>query len=234
MLDVITKKDIFDFMDDNEIPKALINMGDLKFCQDIWMFSEIHNSTDCRILEIGGGDSRLLRCIDSTSNELWNYDEFKGNVGGPSQPIVIHGVNILSGLMGSFDKKLPNAYFDIVFSISVVEHIKLGQSLIDFFSDINRILRVGGRSLHAIDIYLSDSGLDYISKKIDEYCHIAALTGFRFKMCPAIDKNLAFSCRYASNPDCGMYKWNKTSPSLKRQREISQSVSLKMVLIKDE
>jgi hypothetical protein len=234
MLDVIRKKDIWDFMDSHKIPGALNSISDLKFTQDIWVFSELYSLSECRILEVGGGNSRVLRCLDGTRNELWNYDEFKGNVGGPSGPVEIESVNVLSGLMGSFDSQLPSSYFDVVFSISVVEHIPLGEPLIDFFKDIKRVLRVGGKSIHAIDIYLSDAGLEYISARIDEYTRIAALSGLRFEKSPAISKDLSFSCSFASNPDKSMHRWNQVSPALKRQRSVAQSVSLKMVLIRDE
>jgi SAM-dependent methyltransferase len=53
--------------------------------------------------------------------------------------------------MGFFSEKFPDAYFDCVFSVSTLEHIP-PNLWVDVIKDMNRILKPGGRQLHAIDI----------------------------------------------------------------------------------
>ena len=66
---------------------------------------------------------------------------------------------MLPAYIGSFDKDLPDAYFDLVFSISVVEHINEGDDVLqNILNDIDRVLKPGGYSVHCIDCRFPPKG----------------------------------------------------------------------------
>ena len=64
----------------------------------------------------------------------------------------IRGYTFLPAYIGSFDKDLPDSYFDLVFSISVVEHINEADDVLqNIVKDIDRVLKPGGYNVHCID-----------------------------------------------------------------------------------
>nr|AHN97888.1 Glycosyl transferase, family 2 [uncultured bacterium lac146] len=232
MFDCITKKEYWATLDQKSVWSMLKSSpGDLKHIQDAWMWSQLNGCRGSKIIEIGGGNSRVLLALDP-SNELWNVDEFTGNAGGPNQVVERPGIRTVVGNLGAFSDSLPSSYFDTLFSISVIEHVPSGKPLDDFFMDACRILKVGGRSYHAIDIYLGDDFIDYASKRIQEYLDAIQKSGQALIEPSAISAQTKFSCRYASNPDLGMYGWNKAVPQLAAMREATQSCSLKLVTVK--
>ena len=129
---------------------------DLKAYQDLHAFAFIKNNipTGSKILEVGGGDSRILSFFQNT-HECWNVDKFEGIGNGP---IDVPNVNyrIVIDYIGNFNEEIPDNYFDLVFSISVLEHVDLNNTGVwdNILSDIDRILKPGGYSLHCIDIVM--------------------------------------------------------------------------------
>src|SRR3546814_18141953 len=89
------------------------------------------------------------------SNERWNLDEFLGDGNGVLEVPDMAGVNLLRRTMGSFAPELQDNYFDLAFSISVIEHIPYG-ALDDFWRDHARVLAPGGLALHTNTLYLGD------------------------------------------------------------------------------
>src|SRR3546814_16143406 len=85
--------------------------------------------------------SDLLPAMDE-SNERWNLDEFRGEGNGVLEAPDMPGVNLLRKTMGSFAPELDDDYFDLAFSISVIEHIHY-TALDDFWSDRARVLAPG-------------------------------------------------------------------------------------------
>ena len=79
---------------------------------------------------------------------------------------------------------------------------------------------------------MQDQPLEYSSNRVDLYRRTAEQDGLRFREPPAVDQKIEFRCSYATNPDLGMYAWNKAVPQLAALRAVSQSVSLKMALTK--
>lgn len=232
MFDCISKKEYWAILDRKPVWSMLKSSpGDLKHIQDAWMWSQLIGSRGLKIIEIGGGNSRVLSTLEQ-SNELWNVDEFTGNAGGPSQVVERPRVKTVVGNLGAFSDSIPSNYFDIVFSISVMEHVPSGKALDDFFLDSRRILKTGGRSYHAIDIYLGDDCIAHASRRILEYLSVVEKSGHALLEPAAISALTKFSCRYASNPDLGMYGWNKLVPQLAPTREVTQSCSLKLGIAK--
>jgi ubiquinone/menaquinone biosynthesis C-methylase UbiE len=126
---------------------------DLKFYQDLLSFHILRQSLngEMKMLEIGGGDSRILDHFSSTS-ECWNLDKLEGLGNGPTE---LSGKNyrIVLDYIGSHNPDLPENHFDIVFSISALEHVPLGDPEVyrAILTDINRVLKPGGLSFHCID-----------------------------------------------------------------------------------
>ncbi len=103
-----------------------------------------------KILEIGGGNSRVLETFKN-KHECWNLDKFEGVGNGPkSIPKVDY--KIVQDFIGNFNADLPNNYFDLIFSISVLEHTPRDEkTLKNILNDINRLLKPGGYVVHCID-----------------------------------------------------------------------------------
>lgn len=84
---------------------------------------------------------------------------------------------------------------------------------------------------HAVDLYVFDAPHDRGSK-IQLYRKFVERAGFEWLEEPAIDESLVFQCKFASNSDATMGKWNKTAPQLRQVREEGQSISLKLQAVK--
>lgn len=127
---------------------------DLKIYQDLFVYSFIKQNIKAgsRILDVGGGDSRILNYFKN-DYECWNLDKLEGVGNGPTD-IDISGFKLVYDYMGNFNQELPDNYFDLVFSISTLEHVPQDdpQCYENIMKDINRVLRPGGFSLHCIDV----------------------------------------------------------------------------------
>jgi len=256
MFDIITRKEYWDWLEALE-PKtryrgflrrtrrnlALQHYGlgigreyTLKTVQDTYVYHLLRHEKGKRIVEAGGGKSRLLRLL-RRENECWLVDKFEGLGNGPRGKAYMPNIRVIQDYMGKFNPILQDAYFDVVFSISVLEHIPL-ELLDDFFQDCARILKPGGRMIHAIDTYVYEPadrqipGTEDVTQRVRKYLEYADRVdlGIRLVQPPRIDENFVFSCRYASLPDDIFYKWQQAKPSIKR--EIAQLVSIKAEWVK--
>ena len=224
MLDIITKKEYFSWID---LGYTTPLKDALKSIQDSFILSQLAGLKGKKIAEIGGGQSRVLEIL-SNNNECWNIDKIEGIGRGPKNYTEINNVKLIKAFMGDYSHELKDNYFDVVFSISVVEHVK-PEGLPGFFRDIARILKTDGLCIHAIDSYLGD--LEYIRKnpKIDMYKTVAKKNNILLEFIeePKIDSSSIFHTRYASNSDMTMMRWNKIVPTMVDIRNNCQSVSIK-------
>lgn len=227
MLDVIDKKEYFDWWDRRIADRT---NHSLKGIQDAWIVSLFLSKKNLKIAEIGGGNSRVLNRLKQ-KNECWNIDKFEGFGGGPIEAQEMSNVKIVRSYLGEFDPSIPVSYFDIIFSISVIEHIPKSH-MQHFFADCHRILKSGGVMAHAIDAYVRDIPTPQRLKIIDEYIQAIESQGFEWSVQPRIDKNLRFKSSFASNSDLTMAGWNHLAPTLRKTREESQSISLKLLVYK--
>ena len=226
MLDFITKADYFSWMESFPLPRR----GNIKDVQDGFILSLLHDAKGQRVLEMGGGDSRLLRHLAPT-NECWNVEKFQGVDGGPGKEVVIPEVRNVHAFMGEFSLELPEAYFDVAVSISVVEHIG-DEAVIKAFRDIARVLKPGGIAPHAIDMYLLTRDHPHqaqVERRVRLYLSIAEACGLRLRSAPAVAASPRFDSAYATNSDLAMFHWNSVAPSLKSLREQAQGCSLKCI-----
>jgi SAM-dependent methyltransferase len=126
---------------------------DLKVYQDLFTYTFIRNNLQpgTRLLEIGGGDSRVIPALQS-DYELWNLDKLEGVGFGPRDIPAPAGARLVRDYIGAFNSQLPDGAFDLVFSISTVEHFSgAPEDVRRIIADIQRLLRPGGYSLHCID-----------------------------------------------------------------------------------
>ena len=128
--------------------------ADLKRYQDLLVYAFIRRNIGLgtRILDIGGGYSRVLSRL-SKEYECWCLDKMEGQGKGPTD-VINTPYRLVRDYMGNFNRELPDGYFDLVFSISTIEHIPFDQPMVHgaFIEDIDRVLKPGGYSLHAVDV----------------------------------------------------------------------------------
>jgi ubiquinone/menaquinone biosynthesis C-methylase UbiE len=140
--------------------KQNIDKVNLKVYQDLLVFAFIrdHISAGSRILDVGGGDSRILEYFASTY-DCWNIDKLEGVGNGPK---IMREVpyRLVHDYMGSFNTELPDNYFDFVFSISALEHVQPQKNEVfdPILADIDRVLKPGAFSLHLFDILFKPNG----------------------------------------------------------------------------
>lgn len=135
---------------------------DLKCYQDLLVYGFIieNISPGSRILEIGGGDSRVLGKLAS-SYECWNIDKYQGRGNGPTKAPESKEYHLIKDYIGSFNPLARNRYFDFVFSISVLEHTKESseKSFLNILKDMNRVMAPGALSLHCLDLVIKQKGI---------------------------------------------------------------------------
>ena len=222
MYSTITKKDYFAWLDAGAFCDKRPR---LKSIQDSFILGCLSDVENCKIAEIGGGDSRVLWKLKE-KNECWNIDKFEGAGQGPKSAKQEDGIIIAKTFMGDFSNEIPDKFFDYVFSISVLEHV-LENDLDNCFKDIERILKPSGKTFHAIDCYLGDSisenpswmrYLDAVSKSCNS---------LKLLQEPAISRNAVFRSYMASDSDINMWNRNQLVPRLSELRAYNQCISLK-------
>ena len=128
MFDFIRKEQLWSALDAgclNEIGKR--SSYELKVVQDVVVYSLLRNSRGLTITEIGGGESRLLRQL-SEANQCYNIEKFEGAHGGPKNEVTLPNVQNLKAYVGEWDVALKGDFFDVAFSISVVEACRHGEA----------------------------------------------------------------------------------------------------------
>ncbi|MBE9569986.1 MAG: methyltransferase domain-containing protein [Proteobacteria bacterium] len=140
----------------NDLYSNMINPSqcDLKVYQDLLVFSFLKNviPPGSRILEVGGGNSRVLGQVHG-EYDCWNLDKFEGLGHGPKSVGELP-YKLVRAYIGEYSKELPEDYFDFVFSISALEHVAPHDSVLHerIVADINRVLKPGGYSIHCFDV----------------------------------------------------------------------------------
>jgi SAM-dependent methyltransferase len=231
MYDIITKAEYWRWLEDKINTPQPGGAGLLKHIQDTFILAALQGVSGRRILEFGGGDSRILKQLAKT-NECWNLDKFEGAGAGPTKLLRQRRVKTVTAFMGDFDDRAPTDYFDYVVSVSVAEHIPAAD-LDKTFADCARVLKPGGALIQAIDVYLPDAAdkddpqHQYGRPRLARYLSAAQKAGLTLKQPAAIDADVCFRGYHASNSDTTLYFWNSVAPALRATRERAQSVSLK-------
>ena len=232
MFDFIRKTDLWDACDKGYLEelKSKNISYQLKNAQDLAIYRLVRELNDLDIAEIGGGNSRILERL-ARHNRCANIEKFEGRDLGPKGPVALQNVCNINSYVGDFDVQLPDAGFDLVFSISVVEHVETAK-LDAFFLDSLRILRPGGRFIHAIDIYVAEEPTRYMVDRFERYRAWLGVTNQVRPIGAVYAGPLRFATDMASNPDNILHGWNSLVPSLRDVRAKSQNVSLLVGAIK--
>ncbi len=236
MFDIITKKDLFQVLDRKRISDANPSLKNIQdgFAVD-WLIGEIGTSGGKNLIEMGGGNSRVARRVAAWDNKITNVDKFEGVGAGPIEKPDEVPYEIINSYIGDFSEALLDSSYDIIYSISVVEHVPLNR-IGCMMRDCARLLRKGGKLLHLIDTYMFDcpdfAGADYYSTRIKEY--LKPIEGLEFIVPPALNPCSKFSCEYATNSPFEMWRWKiKTKGErINHWREIGQGCSIKAVWAK--
>ena len=80
---------------------------------------------------------------------MCKYWKIEGRSLGPQEEIRLKNVKNINTYVGDSHPTILDASFDYIFSISVVEHVET-EDLEAFFRDSLRMLKIGGKFLHAI------------------------------------------------------------------------------------
>lgn len=232
MLRFVSKKDYWRVLDDGIMEGvAPTSLWHLKDIQDAIAMSHMYNAKGLDIAEIGAGHSRLIEML-AKNNSCTAIDEYKGVGGGPKSQPEFGNVRFVDCMVGNSQGLIPEAGFDILFSISVVEHVPTPE-LPSFFDDCHRILRPGGIMIHMIDAYVENDSAGNLDlwNRVSEY--IRPLKSGKFQAVGSIDLNslddLVFNTSFATNPDNVMRQWNKSAPTLVEKRARAQSCTIEMV-----
>lgn len=221
MFDIIRKREFFECLDKGFGKRA---NDSLKGIQDAWTMRQLSGISGKRIMEVGGGDSRVL--TQFTGNELWNCDKFEGVGQGPTQIVEQAGVKIVKAFMGEFSPDVPQV--DIIFSISVIEHIPF-EGYADAFLDMARCLTRGGVMLHTVDLPLADDPLPVAERRIHLLREAVERAGLRWREAPVLQAGAVFRADMASNSDVSTWAWTQISDAIKQTGPTTQFVSIKMV-----
>ena len=133
----------------------------LKIYQDllVYVFINQYIKPGSKILEVGGGNSRILPKI-LNNYECWNIDKFEGAGNGPDHiPDDQKDIHIIKDFIGNGNDELPGNYFDFVFSVSALEHVPGDNEILydQIINEIQFVLKDGGYSLHCLDIVKKNS-----------------------------------------------------------------------------
>lgn len=220
MFDVIKKAEYFGCLTrgfgDTEDPS-------LKGIQDAWIVSKLKGIRGLRIMEMGGGDSRILPMLEG--NECWNIDKFEGNGQGPTSIDQPGHVSVIPTFFGDFDPRLPEV--DMVFSISVVEHIPF-EGYADVFKDIARCLKPGGITYHVVDLPLNDAPMQHSDIRIRSLIDAVEKSGLEWIEPVQTKEGVVFESDMAANSDLTMWKWTKICDKTKITAPLNQIVSIKL------
>ena len=232
MFRFVTKKELWAIEDSGltaQLPPSS-HIWHLKDIQDALAYKYLHQCKGKIIAEAGGGNSRLLPIL-APKNSCYNIDPFEGAGKGPKANTLPPEIVSVKAYLGQTDAIINDAAFDVLFSISVVEHVPDGD-LKSFFADSRRILKADhGFALHLIDIYTAEKpspdSMERCRQVSDMFFqHFLPLPGEVMGRDGDWAKALCFRSHYATKPDNAMQSWNKLVPELKEMRETHQSCSL--------
>ncbi|MCR6644465.1 MAG: class I SAM-dependent methyltransferase [Terricaulis sp.] len=229
MLGFVTKEQYWAAEDAGVL--SLYEMDDwwhIKTIQDAVVLHRYKDFSGRRIADIGSSEGRIVRHL-AKKNKCYCIDGLVEHSGGVGKLPKIPGAKNIVATIGEFSSDVPEAHFDAVYSISVVEHVP-DAMVEDFFKDCRRILKPGGEMMHLIDLYVETdpSQNAAVNQRLELYRKAFSL-GFEPLGEILPPGGIAFDCRYASNPDNMMNRWNKSAPGLREKRLRSQACTLIML-----
>ena len=233
--EICHKEDFFQYLNKKQVPKDPIKFH-LKYIQDVFALGELKNYLDnqkttkkIKIGEIGANHSRVLPELRKYTKNLFAIDVYDREIGGgyAYKPRNIK-YKIIETLVGDSKETIEDEYFDVLFSISVVENVESGM-LKKFILDSLRILKKDGVIIHLIDFYCNNDE-DLQSGIVGDLIKTFEEIDISFK-CPIDD--WSFKTSYCSNDDYTMWEWNSIAPHLEEVRNTHQSCSFILKITKE-
>jgi SAM-dependent methyltransferase len=137
--------------------------GDLKNVQRPWAVKAVLGSfpPPARVLEIGGGEPIVSGFLARLGYNVTLVDPYDGFGNGPTDfeeyRATYPEVRIIRGYFGVRMPELQREQFDVIVSVSVIEHLQ-GAQIIKCFDAVREFLRPGGRSIHCFDFIVQGIG----------------------------------------------------------------------------
>jgi hypothetical protein len=133
-------------------PNLIGPKGDLKDVQRPWVLEKTNELVPIgRVIDLGGAACELAGVLMLT-HDVTVVDPYDGSGNGPRNPEPFRRkYPLLKIVQGSLDSQTSLRDFDAVVSTSVVEHIPVERHR-ETVGGIAAALRIGGYSIHAIDV----------------------------------------------------------------------------------
>jgi len=163
-----------EFIELREKYPQVLSCIDEKFCWGLKMngylliIDQIYKQKPQKILEAGAGLNLIFFRLFGKELEYWMIDNgslYPDPIKFREKISNMKSINFVDGLLGDFSTGLPDNYFDMIFSISVLEHTPRDtpKSVEKICKDMYRLLKPGGCILHTIDITPNDDiGRQYL------------------------------------------------------------------------
>ena len=159
-----TVRDYCDSLD--QIPQITGKDGDLKNVQRPWAVKAVLASRrpPARVLEIGGGEPVVSGFLSELGYDVTLIDPYDGFGNGPTDyeryTELFPHVKLVRDYFSRDMANFAPASFDVIFSVSVLEHIP-PDPLRSCFAAIKEALRPGGLSIHCFDFVLQGLGQEH-------------------------------------------------------------------------
>ena len=139
-----------------------------------WILTEPEWNSTIRALDVGCGYSKMPDYVQrSFGCEVWAADDFGGSVGESQwereRSVENHlakysNIRYVRERLGEIESSsLPSNYFDIIYSVSALEHVP-PKMLVPVWEHMGALLRDGGELLHGVDIRLPSGSKEHIER----------------------------------------------------------------------
>ena len=167
-----------DFCDSADHLEWMTHQGDLKDLQRPWAVKAVLACLPpgSRLIEIGAGEPLVAGVLVELGYDVTIVDPYDGTGQGPTAfdyyVKQYPHVKIVRGFLTPDLPGLTPVSYDGIYSVSVLEHVH-EPALQALYAGVDRFLRVGGVSLHAIDHVLEGTAAE------DHERHLAKTLGYQ-------------------------------------------------------
>lgn len=142
-----------------------------------WILTSPEWNESRKALDVGCGYSTMPDYIQKKFGcEVWAVDDFGKSVGEQQwereRDVETHVKKydniqfVIERLGDPKSSSLPTNYFDIIYSLSALEHVPAAM-LVDVWRHMDALLRVGGELVHGVDIRLPAGNREHLEKIFD-------------------------------------------------------------------
>jgi SAM-dependent methyltransferase len=156
-------------------PDLATKNKDLKDVQRPWVLKTVSARVPrgARLLEIGGGDPWVADLLSKQGYDVSIVDPYDGRDNGPSDVAQFRRsyprIRFIEGLFPTAIDPRLTGQFDAIYSISVLEHVPTSE-IQCVCEGINRFLKPGGVSVHAVDHVLLGNGDAHHLSNLRQWC----------------------------------------------------------------